>query len=212
MVAPLLAAGGRLVAGSARVKARRAVTSDVKRSVTAANDARLSAIAINRSLQRQAADLETAFTVAELQQLQQQAANQNKQPKLTLTERVKKVRRQMRALSATAQLATWYYWAYGVQVACGFLYIASEWFEYETIAGYVYPGVWLMKMSWMIIITIGTIIMLAALVRFVTARLTLSKSAIVLSFPICFAGYIAPYFFFLPWVMIWAFIVVWCQE
>lgn len=200
------------MAGSARVKARRAVASDTKPVMTAVNDTRLSAIAVNRSLQRQAKDLETSFTNTELQQFQQQAANQNKPPKLTLTERVKKVRRQMRALSATAQLATWYYWAYGVQVLLGFLFIASWWFEYETIAGWVYPGVYLMKLSWNLIILIGTIFMIAALGRFIAARLTLTQSVIVLSFPVCFAGYIAPYFFLLPWVMIWAFIVVWFQE
>jgi hypothetical protein len=206
----------RVVAGSVKTTGAENAASSTY-TLNAANDPRLAAIAVNRTMRKTATELGGIMEPEELRDAQRQSANQNKPPEQNnLKQRVhdaKAVVHKAKAAIASFEIIGLYVWFYPFQFLFALLFMAVYTIEKDWwLFSWFVPGNLLMGFCWLAIIFIGTIFMIKAPLIYSASGTKLFNTWVILMYFVCFAGYFAPYLFIIPWLIVWAIVVTLSQK
>ncbi len=224
MVAPLVAAGGRLVAGSARVSARRAVASDARQAAATVSSGpqkrQKSPIAMNRALRQTAEEQSIEYMQKELQALRhesQQAVPKQKKTSTVARTRnlVKNTQRKLKVATVHAEMALPLAGLYVVQLVGYFFYnfgeyILSYWIV-DKVNTYIITLDWMWQVGWAIGTMAGLVSLLALALAYSAGLINwlIGWSPLILA--LCAALYFAPTLLVIPWVGLWMTVVFWTK-
>lgn len=224
MVAPLLAAGGRFVAGSARVKARRSVAPDI-RPVAATTDnvpqkGQMTAIALNRTLRQVAEAKNMEHVQQELQALQyasQHVTPKQKPPNAAVKtgDLIKNTQRKLKVATVHMEMALPLAGLYVVQLVGYFFYnfgeyILSYWIV-DKVNTYIITLDWMWQVGWGLGTMAGLVSLLALALAYSAGFINWVKGWSPLVLALCAALYFAPTLLVIPWVGLWMTVVFWTK-
>ena len=199
----------RIVAGSPTLK-----TKPKKRSAytkTAANDARQSMIAQQRSLRKNIGLMDKKqLQATRLKTFNPLTAGTNV---ANITAAMGSVRRLETAATTGGFILSVYWWAWGFQAA----------FALISFVAYQFSAEWPLVSSWfgadgfslgfwVLASAISVVFLIAAAVTFIAEGLHLKSTWVILSFILCFGASLAPFITVIPWPAIWIGAVVWAQR
>ncbi|MFT5849381.1 MAG: hypothetical protein ACI9H6_000188 [Patiriisocius sp.] len=207
MVAPL-------IVGVARVTAKKAVQRKTA-GVTAANSKKVTNIAHSRSLRNTQRNLKAMET--EEGYAPQEPANRNYRP--TAKPQPRKKRGVARTLKALKRKNRAKIRGLMIMYSATFFYIPQFFFAFMFISAvgletnwkwlsYFLPTEEILGLGWLGASLSGILMLIGAVFMFAAARVKLTDSGTLAVFAVCVAGYLAPYLFLFPWVLLWVYVVI----
>ncbi len=215
MAVPVIAATGRIIAGSTKTTTRATATSRnvlERTAIRNQRDRRIQSALEEEQLAQEAAGLRAFQNQTRVKQLiagSRALASAKQAEEDTSTQSLLRTSmRRVRAVAATTTTMGIYLWFYLAQLGCGMVFIVARYLEDETWTGWFIPGDTISMVGWAICSIISLVFMFIAIVSLVTVRAKIGKSLTMLVFIIGIAGSITPYFNLLPWPALFMLVAV----